>query len=279
MADACAALHYNEAELVYLKQALDAEPKNIEVNRHCARSLGRMGQFDQAIACWHRIEKLTSQDEEATRMISVLAQEKLKYPGGRPPVLKPKQLPPEIEECHSDLPHETGRDVILRPEQKLEQAIAHDPQNLNNYLELAELLLSSTQYNLAETVLNRGISACGEQQPLVEKLHQVRLLRAEDQRQLDEKRALAQKIADAPIRIPWLELVLGITFLVLLLQVAPSLAIAIWRSIDIRNWEWGGWLSFNLIVLLGLILIRTAPTLRALWLRRKIQRIYRNRNA
>src|SRR5262249_45263777 len=36
LAEACAQLHFNEVELVYLKQALDADPKNLEVNRHCA---------------------------------------------------------------------------------------------------------------------------------------------------------------------------------------------------------------------------------------------------
>jgi len=84
IAQACAQLHCNESELVYLKQALDAKPKDIEINRHCARSLERMGQFDQAIACWHRIETIRGSDREAARMIAHLSDEKLKYPGGRP---------------------------------------------------------------------------------------------------------------------------------------------------------------------------------------------------
>ena len=82
MADACAALHHNEVELVYLKQALGADPKNVEVNRHCARSLGRMGQFDQAIACWHRVEMFKGKDEEAAKNISILTEDKFRYPGG-----------------------------------------------------------------------------------------------------------------------------------------------------------------------------------------------------
>ena len=35
LAQACENLHQNEAELAYLKQALDASPKNLDVNRHC----------------------------------------------------------------------------------------------------------------------------------------------------------------------------------------------------------------------------------------------------
>lgn len=94
MAEASAALHHNEVELVYLKQALDAAPKNADVNRHCARSLARMGQFDQAIACWHRVETLQPQDAEAAKMISLLAEERLKYPGGRPPSPRQRKFPP-----------------------------------------------------------------------------------------------------------------------------------------------------------------------------------------
>jgi len=33
----------------YLKNALDVNPKDVEVNRHCAESLMRMGQFDQPL--------------------------------------------------------------------------------------------------------------------------------------------------------------------------------------------------------------------------------------
>jgi hypothetical protein len=78
MAKACEALHYNEVELVYLKPALDAAPKDANVNRHCARSLARMGQFDQAIACWHRVDEITGKDREAAAMISQLAEERMR---------------------------------------------------------------------------------------------------------------------------------------------------------------------------------------------------------
>jgi hypothetical protein len=74
IAEACAALHYPNVELAYSKQALDANPKDIEVNRHCARSLARVGQFDQAIACWHRVETVRGMDDEAAGMISRLSE-------------------------------------------------------------------------------------------------------------------------------------------------------------------------------------------------------------
>ena len=64
MAEACEALEYREAELRYLKMALEANPKDPEVNRHCAKSLQRTGLFDQAIVCWHRVEEALKDDVE-----------------------------------------------------------------------------------------------------------------------------------------------------------------------------------------------------------------------
>ena len=76
IAKACERNHLNEVELRYLKQALDADPHDREVNRHCAASLARMGQYDQAIACWHRVEQDKPGDREAKEMILKLSLEK-----------------------------------------------------------------------------------------------------------------------------------------------------------------------------------------------------------
>jgi len=46
------------------------------VNRLCGIALGKRGQFDQAIACWHRVEQAKPDDEEPKRAIASLAVEK-----------------------------------------------------------------------------------------------------------------------------------------------------------------------------------------------------------
>ncbi len=112
MANACQSLHYNEVELVYLKQALEAAPKDVDVNRHCARSLARMGQFDQAIACWHRVEEIHHGDREAAAMISRLASERMRYPGGKPPVAVKKV---EQLKADSDTHEEKEPPAVMAP--------------------------------------------------------------------------------------------------------------------------------------------------------------------
>lgn len=255
LAEACAARHHNDVELVYLKQALDSEPKNIEVNRHCARSLGRMGQFDQAIACWHRVEKLTGKDEEAARMISLLAEEKLKYPGGRPPTAQKKETP-------AGVPDDMPRQVVVGPRQILEQAIAHDPHDASNYIKLADFLSEANQIDAAEALLSRAIAACGDQNSLVKKLKQVRLLRAEEQRSLAEERVIEQQINDTPIRIPWLELGLAVACFAIVVQLVPVVRSVAESIVDFRKWSQIDWFLFNIFVLLVLITVRYRPELR-----------------
>ena len=46
-----------------------------------------MGQFDQAIACWHRVEQAKPHDEEALQAISRLSVEKTIHKGGYDPAL------------------------------------------------------------------------------------------------------------------------------------------------------------------------------------------------
>ncbi len=58
--------------MYYLHCALKANAEDPETNRLCAIAAGERGLFDQAIACWHRVEKALPTDEEAKRSISVL---------------------------------------------------------------------------------------------------------------------------------------------------------------------------------------------------------------
>lgn len=261
LAQACAALHYNEVELAYLKQALEANPKDIETNKHCARSLARMGQFDQAIACWHRIETIRPGDKEAARMIGELSEEKLKYAGGRPatsPSASETSTSDEAEEKSSAATME----VTLSERQLLERAIADDPYDVTNYLELADLLCSDKLFGEAEGVLNRGIATIGEHTAVMERLQRVRTQRVERELAIAEARRKAEeRLKRKPIRIPWLELILAIAAVALLFQFFPAVAATAWRIIDVRNWSRPTWFLVNLAGVVLLCVYRYAPHL------------------
>lgn len=271
MATACEAHHGNEAELVYLKQALDANPKDIEVNRHCARSLGRMGQFDQAIACWHRIETLRGKDAEAARMISRLAEEKLKYPGGIPPTAV---APAPAKAVAVDQPQATASaaEPSLTQRQLLERAVGDNPQDERLHLRLADELIASAEYQEAARRLQQALIACGDSQSLLEKLDQVRTLLAQQrQNQAEATLHAQQQPAERESRTPWLELLLVTAMLALVLQFFPAIGTTLRQALDFRNWGRGTWFVVNILVLLFLCGLRFVPELVRSFRRKRVR--------
>lgn len=258
MALACESRHCNEAELVYLKQALDADHKSVDVNRHCARSLGRMGQFDQAIACWHRVEKLIGKDAEATRMISQLAEEKLKYPGGIPPAVVASRTEAAKKVAPAAVAvAEEPVESLLTPRQMLERSLADNPQDEATHLRLAARLIADEQYEVAEAGLRRAIAACGESSALLEKLEHARGF------QRQPVALEGRQPAPEPLRLLWLELMLAIAVIGLGLQLVPAAGEAAWQVVDVRHWSRLAWFLLN-VGMIGLLLcIRFAQHLTA----------------
>ncbi len=198
MARACAFNRFNEVELRYLKNALDGKPKDVEVNRHCAQSLARNGQFDMAIVCWNRVAEKTKSDE-AEKMISELTLAKtMRKPasigaigasGDRPmspmpltsaaaeerdPLETPRREAPSPESSQEDadtdfdtnegdVDADKGEEsaVRLNDRQQLEKAIREDATDVQAYLKLAELHKNNGRYPEAEKVLATAIEANG----------------------------------------------------------------------------------------------------------------------
>lgn len=229
IADTCAAQHFNAVELAYLKQALEGSPKDADVNRHCARSLARMGQFDQAIACWHRVEEIDGNDREAAEMISRLAEEKMKYPGGKPPMRATNVGQPASveEETASEERVRQGvqalPEIPFSPRQLVERAIEIDPADVSNYLKLAELLCEMEHYENAERTLMRALEYCAQRQLIENALERVRSQRrAAEWEAAEIERQKELRAQRKGFRMPWLELVLVAAGMALLFQFMPS---------------------------------------------------------
>ncbi|RIK74345.1 MAG: hypothetical protein DCC67_16690 [Planctomycetota bacterium] len=192
MAEACNTLGIDECQLYYLRWALDVDPKDPSVNRQAAQTLQRMGQFDQAIACWHRVEQAKPGDEEAQQAISRLSVEKTIHQGGYDPAL--------LGGGKKDGSTETPRPVSIArlsrgtadtddgpddeapqqpPEQRLKAAIEHDPAELDNYFRLADHYLHANRLDDAQQALDRANQAAGGGNLLVrERLEDLQLRRA-----------------------------------------------------------------------------------------------------
>ena len=137
-------------------------------------ALTRMGQFDQAIACWHRVEQAKPGDEEAQQAISRLAVEKTIHKGGYDPALlggdgkggstaagaKPLSVarwarPAENADGEED------EQTELPLEERLKAAIAKDPAALDAYFRLADIYIHQNTLDEAQAVLDRANQAAG----------------------------------------------------------------------------------------------------------------------
>lgn len=203
LAEACAANRYNEVELHYLKNALEAKPKDVDVNRHCATSLQRMGQYDQAIACWARIEEKVK--TEARTKISELTMAKNRRAAGivdendepraaaRQPDPKPESSADAAES--SEETGQSGSNTSGTPQsrEELEQAIVRQPEEIENYVRLAELLNGEKSYRDSEQVLRRALPVSGGSLKVQELLEKTQMRRSRS-----ELAELAKKAKDAP---------------------------------------------------------------------------------
>ncbi|MBM4058108.1 MAG: hypothetical protein FJ275_07730 [Planctomycetes bacterium] len=152
MAEACGNLMFVDCQAFYLRSALDAAPADAEVNRQCGRFAASQGNFDQAIECWRRIQRIKGMAEEAEREIAQLSVDKTIHLGkglvGRAGGTSAASAEP-AKAC-------SRRDV-------LRQAINDQPTVVENYLELADLLEQDTAIDEAEKLLAKALAVSGNE--------------------------------------------------------------------------------------------------------------------
>jgi len=273
LADISRKLGYNEIELAYLRQALDANPRSISVNEHCARSLARMGQFDQAIACWHRIETLQPRNNEAKEMIRCLSEEKQKYSLERLSTAPKKAASADVEALATPTTREL--EPVQGARQRALVSIKADPYTALNYLKLADLMAESDEFSEAVGLLQQGIEMCGQQDALNERLERYRELMGKAKLAQIEKRESYRQSQAA--RVPWLEAILLVAVCTLLLQLFPSLGLAAQRVLNVRQWSRSTWFAANVLLLLFLCILYYGPSFRGILRSRKMRHATRLR--
>jgi tetratricopeptide (TPR) repeat protein len=180
MAEACGNLMFSDAQRVYLKAALDAAPKDVEVNKQCAKFLADQGEFDQAIACWLRISAVKSLAEEAQREIARLQVEKT-IVAGHGMAGRTGGRPAAGQTGSGDQPV-ADRATTLR------QQIKENPAGIEAYLELADLLERDATVAEAEKMLATALAASGNDLKVQEHIEDRHLRWARHRVMLAEKR-------------------------------------------------------------------------------------------
>lgn len=142
-----------DTELYLLKCALEANPKDVETNKQCARAMADRGQFDQAIACWHRVEQVMPNNEEAQKAISDLAVRK---------TLTTLEQRKQAERQRSLTTATADKSQEVSPDEALRRRIAANPKDLASYYELAQLYINADRFDDAEKVFQEAFDATGD---------------------------------------------------------------------------------------------------------------------
>jgi tetratricopeptide (TPR) repeat protein len=193
MAEASGRLGFADAQKVYLKAALDAAPADVEVNRKCAEFLASYGEYDQAVACWMRIEKAKGMADEAQRQIAKLQVDKTIAAGegltGRKPAASSAGAGQKAEPTAAGATPADRRVVLL-------QAIAKNPAEIEPYLELADLVERDGTLEEAQQVLAKALAASGNDLKVREHMEDRQLRWARHRLHLAEKRLAEEDSPD-----------------------------------------------------------------------------------
>ena len=151
-----------------------------------------MGQFDQAIACWTRVNQAIPNDEQALQAISRLSVEKTIHEGGYDPSL----LQGNGTEGGSSTSvaaysrHATPaeEDDGLSPAERLQAAFAADPTDVESCLHLSDILVHDGKLDEAAQLLERGRQAAGSDLRLTERIEAIQIRKAREQAAIAQQR-------------------------------------------------------------------------------------------
>ena len=220
MGAACGELEQVECQLFYLRWAMDVDPTDIESNRQAAAALATIGEFDQAIACWKRVQQQKPNDEEAAKQIARLSVEKTIHQGGYNTDLLKKDdgettiTTPRVADLASKqsdgTPRErtsTGETTLVEGEEaeefdeqekRLLAKIADSPGGEANYLELAELYAAADRLQDAERLLSKALTTIGNGDSVLrERLEDIHLRRVRRQVEIAHSRFEKQRTPEA----------------------------------------------------------------------------------
>jgi len=202
MARACEACNCWRVELLFLQRALDSAPDDIELNRRIAGALARLERFDEAIACWERIEDANPYDTEPARMIAALTLEKTRHrigghgeeSDGHEVSSASRQQDERTSQGAAD--SEKPRELVLTLRQQLEQEVLNHPEDEERYLKLAEFYLSEGKTFDAQRTLKKALDFASDDRVL-ERLEDVNMLRARERVEAARQRAADERTAEA----------------------------------------------------------------------------------
>lgn len=191
---ACEAQEFDEAQIEYLRQALDADNEEPETNRQLGRTYERVGQYQEAILCFTRVIKAIPKDEEALRAMSNLAVKKTIDRGG----YEAAESARDVRKNKFGASAGDDEETTLTPEQKLLRAIQKEPSELGNYIELNDFYMKDEIFEKAVAIMKKALEVTGGGNPMIQERYEDAELRlARKHMIISEQKAKAERTPEA----------------------------------------------------------------------------------
>lgn len=194
IAKACEAQEFDEAQVEYLKQAVDGDTEDPEANRLLGRAYDRIGEYPEAIICFSRVVKALPKDEEAIRALSNLAVKKTIVKGGYEGAGSSRDV--RLNKGGAAAADDEASE--LTPEEKLLRAIQKDPSDTNQYVELNDLYLKDERFDKSVEIMQKALEATGGANIMVrERLEDAQLRLARQHMMIAEEKAKKERTPEA----------------------------------------------------------------------------------
>ncbi|MBL9085215.1 MAG: tetratricopeptide repeat protein [Planctomycetales bacterium] len=193
LARSCEAQEFDEAEIEYLRQAVDADDQDPEANRLLGRAYDRVGDYPEAIKAFSRVVKALPKDEEGIKALSHLAVKKTIVKGGYEGATSSK----DVRQNKFGQAAEDDA-TALSPEEKLMRAIEKDPADPNAYIELNDMYLKDEHYDKSVAIMTKALDATGGGNIMIrERLEDAQLRLARQHTQISEEKAKRERTPEA----------------------------------------------------------------------------------
>jgi tetratricopeptide (TPR) repeat protein len=191
---ACEALDHTDGEVEFLRQALDSDPDDPEMNRLLGRALDRSGQFNAAIECFTKVLRGKPKDEEAMRAISNLAVKRTIEKGG----YEDAQTAQDVRAAKRGFAKDDDEAGNLSPEEFLLRKIEKDPSDKESYIELYDLYIKDEIFDKGVAIMKQALQALGPGDLMIRERYEDGQLRlARQHMNIAEKKFDAEKTPEA----------------------------------------------------------------------------------
>ena len=168
--EACDALGFHEAAIIYYESAVDGDVNHIGANMAYCSALREAANFDGAIACVRRMLKHHPEDREMQKMLKDILAEKTIHQGKYATGVSREMLEAATTEVPED---EDAMGRTLTIEEQIERRIKKNPLDTANYVELAQYYLKQSDFVKAEECYVRAAEVSHNTPSMVEGLLEV----------------------------------------------------------------------------------------------------------